>query len=142
MSSNDTARGVYVIASTPFHSDGLIDEPSLDRMIDFFLECGVTGITVLGQMGEAPKLDEQESIGLARRMIQRSSVPVIVGISAPGFAAMRSLSNAVMDAGAAGVMIAPPVTLRTDEQIVTYYRLALQAIGPEVPFVIQDYPLT
>ena len=136
------ARGVYTIASTPFLVDGSIDERSTDRMIDFFLECGVTGITVLGQMGEAPKLDEQESIGLARRMIQRSSVPVIVGISAPGFAAMRSLSNAVMDAGAAGVMIAPPVTLRTDEQIVTYYRLASESIGPEVPFVIQDYPLT
>jgi 4-hydroxy-tetrahydrodipicolinate synthase len=47
-----------------------------------------------------------------------------------------------MDAGAAGVMIAPPVSLRTDEQIVSYYRLASEAIGREVPFVIQDYPLT
>ncbi len=78
------ARGVYTIASTPFLVDGSIDERSTNRMIDFFLESGVTGITVLGQMGEAPKLDEQESIGLARRMIQRSQVPVIVGISAPG----------------------------------------------------------
>ena len=135
-------RGVYTIASTPFLADGSIDQRSTDRMIDFFLHSGVDGITVLGQMGEAPKLDEQESIGLARRMIQRSSVPVIVGVSAPGFAAMRSLSSAMMDAGAAGVMIAPPVNLRTDEQIVTYYRLASEAIGPEVPFVIQDYPLT
>lgn len=142
MNLSKEASGVYTIASTPFLVDGSIDERSTDRMIDFFLESGVTGITVLGQMGEAPKLDEQESNDLARRMIQRSTVPVIVGVSAPGFAAMRSLSNAVMDAGAAGVMIAPPVTLRSDEQIVTYYRLASEAIGPEVPFVIQDYPLT
>jgi 4-hydroxy-tetrahydrodipicolinate synthase len=39
-------------------------------------------------------------------------------------------------------MIAPPASLRTDDQIVTYYRLASEAIGTEVPFVIQDYPLT
>jgi 4-hydroxy-tetrahydrodipicolinate synthase len=135
-------RGVYTIASTPFLDDGSIDEHSMDRMIDFFLQSGVAGITVLGQMGEAPKLDEQESVGVARRMIQRSLVPVIVGVSAPGFAAMRSLSNAVMNAGAAGVMIAPPVSLRTDDQIVSYYRLASEAIGADVPFVIQDYPLT
>jgi 4-hydroxy-tetrahydrodipicolinate synthase len=47
-----------------------------------------------------------------------------------------------MDAGAAGVMIAPPNTLRTDDQIVGYYAQAVAAIGPDVPFVIQDYPLT
>jgi 4-hydroxy-tetrahydrodipicolinate synthase len=47
-----------------------------------------------------------------------------------------------MDAGAAAVMIAPPPSLRTDDQIVTYYRQAAEAIGADVPFVIQDFPLT
>ena len=142
MLSSDTARGVCVIASTPFHPDGAIDESSLDRMTDFFLECGVTGITVLGQMGEAPKLDHQEAISVTSRVIKRANVPVIVGVSAPGFAAMRSLTREVMEAGAAGVMIAPPVSLRTDDQIVAYYREAAAAVGADVPFVIQDYPLT
>ena len=39
-------------------------------------------------------------------------------------------------------MIAPPNSLRTDDQIVTYYRQAAEAIGTDVPFVLQDYPLT
>ena len=69
-------------------------------------------------------------------------MPVIVGVSAPGFAAMRTLARAALDAGAAGVMIAPPSSLRTDDQIVTYYRQAAEAIGTDAPFVIQDYPLT
>ncbi len=142
MALTNNARGVYVIASTPFHEDGRIDERSTDRMIDFFLECGVTGMTVLGQMGEAPKLDQREAIDLTRRFLGRSSAPIVVGVSAPGFAAMGSLTRAVMDAGAAGVMIAPPNTLRTDDQIVTYYKQAAEAIGPDVPFVLQDYPLS
>ncbi|MFL5176461.1 MAG: dihydrodipicolinate synthase family protein, partial [Microvirga sp.] len=100
------------------------------------------GITVLGQMGEAPKLDHGEAVGVAARVIRRAKVPVIVGVSAPGFAAMRGVAREVMEAGAAGVMIAPPPALRTDDQIVTYYRQAVEAIGAEVPFVIQDYPLT
>jgi 4-hydroxy-tetrahydrodipicolinate synthase len=142
MSANPDAKGVYVIAPTPFHQDGRVDEASTDRMTDFFVQCGVIGITVLGQMGEAPKLEHQEALALASRVIRRAPVPVIVGVSSAGFAAMRTLSRAVIDAGAAAVMIAPPSSLNTDDQIVTYYRQAAEAIGEDVPFVVQDFPLT
>ncbi|WP_439549390.1 dihydrodipicolinate synthase family protein [Falsiroseomonas sp.] len=141
MALDHTASGVYVIAPTPFHDDGRVDEASTDRMTDFFMEAGATGITVLGVMGEAPKLDQAEALSIATRMIKRASIPIVVGVSAPGFAAMRALARGSMDAGAAGVMIAPPNTLRTDDQIVTYYRQAVEAIGADIPFVLQDYPL-
>jgi 4-hydroxy-tetrahydrodipicolinate synthase len=112
-------------------------------MTDFYFEVGCTGITVLGIMGEAPKLDAGEALDAASRVIRRArGAPIIVGVSAPGFAAMRSLTRGVMDAGAAGVMIAPPPSLRTDDQIVTYFRQAVEAIGDDVPWVLQDYPLT
>jgi len=52
------------------------------------------------------------------------------------------LAQAAMDAGAAGVMIAPPSSLRTDDQIVTYFKQAVEAIGGDIPWVLQDYPLT
>lgn len=136
------ARGVYPIAPTPFYPDGRVDMESLDRMADFYMASGATGITVLGQMGEAPKLDAAESLDIARRIIGRMPVPVVVGVTAPGFAAMRALTQEVMAAGAAGVMIAPPNTLRTDDQITGYYAQAVDAIGADVPFVLQDYPLT
>jgi 4-hydroxy-tetrahydrodipicolinate synthase len=143
MPLNEKSEGVYAIAPTPFLDDGRIDDVSIDRMTDFYREVGCTGITVLGIMGEAPKLDHQEAIGVATRVIRRAgSLAVVVGVSAPGFAAMRSLTRAVMDAGAAGVMIAPPPSLRTDDQIVTYFRQAVEAIGADVPWVLQDYPLT
>ena len=142
MSPNPDGQGVFVISPTPFDEGGRVDESSTDRMTDFFVQCGVIGITVLGQMGEAPKLEHQEALAFASRVIRRASVPVIVGVSAAGFAAMRTLSRAVMDAGATAVMIAPPSSLRTDDQIVTYYRQAAEAIGTDVPFVIQDFPLT
>lgn len=136
------ARGVYPIAPTPFQPDGRIDESSLDRLADFYVGCGATGVTVLGQLGEAPKLEHAEAVAIAARMVRRMRLPVVVGVSAPGFAAMRALARAVMEEGAAGVMIAPPNSLRTDDQIATYYRQAAEAIGADVPFVIQDYPLT
>ncbi|BAT61458.1 L-2-keto-3-deoxyarabonate dehydratase [Variibacter gotjawalensis] len=136
------ASGVYVIAATPFHDDGAIDTASIDRMVDFYLGCGVTGITVLGMMGEAPKLTHAESLAITRQVVQRAGLPVVVGVSAPGFAAMAALTKDVMDAGAGGVMIAPPSTAKTDDQIVSYYANAVEAIGSDVPFAIQDYPLS
>jgi 4-hydroxy-tetrahydrodipicolinate synthase len=143
MRLRNDARGVYPIAPTPFLDDGSIDVASIDRLVDFYLGIGATGLTVLGQLGEAPKLTQAEGVDVARRMIRRApALPVIVGVSAPGFALMRELALEVMAAGAAGVMIAPPNTLRTDDQIVAYYRQAVDALGADVPFVVQDYPLT
>lgn len=134
--------GVVPIAPTPFHPDGRIDETSLDRMVDYFEGVGVDGLTILGQLGEAGKLDHAEGIAVARRVIGRTKRPVIVGVTAPGFAAMRSLAHEVMEIGAAGVMVAPPNTLRTDDQVAAYFRNVAEALGPDVPFVLQDYPLT
>jgi len=137
-----TARGVYPIAPTPFDAEGRIDFASIERLTDFYVGCGADGMTVLGVMGEAPKLEGAEALEVASCFIRRAStLPVIVGVSAPGFAAMRALALAAMDRGAAGVMIAPPNTLRTDDQIVGYYAQAVAAIGADVPFVIQDFPL-
>jgi 4-hydroxy-tetrahydrodipicolinate synthase len=136
------ASGVFAIAATPFLPDGALDRISIDSLTDFYLGCGVTGLTILGIMGEAQKLEPEEALAVSRQIIVRANVPVIVGVSAPGFTAMRSLARGVMDLGAAGVMIAPPPHLRTDEQILTYYAQAVEAVGDDIPFVIQDYPLT
>ena len=137
------ASGVFPIAPTPFNPDGSIDWTSADRLFEFYHGIGSDGVTVLGIMGEAPKLEPEESVGLVKRAVAKmGGKPIIVGVSAPGFAAMRALTRDVMEAGAAGVMIAPPNTLRTDDSIAQYYRQASEAIGADVPFVIQDYPLT
>jgi 4-hydroxy-tetrahydrodipicolinate synthase len=138
----EDAAGVYVIALTPFTADGRIDDASTDRMIDFYLEAGATGLTILGMMGEAQKLSPEESQALVTRILARVNgrVPVVVGVSAPGFGQMQALTAFSMDAGAAGVMIAPPGTVRTDDQIVGYYRQACDFIQG-APFVLQDFPL-
>jgi 4-hydroxy-tetrahydrodipicolinate synthase len=138
------AAGTYAIAPTPFHDGGKIDFASIDRLTDFYAEVGCDGVTVLGILGEAPKLDAAEAEQVAVRFVKRagSKMQIIVGVSAPGFATIRSLAKASMDAGAAGVMIAPPPHLRTDDQITGYFKQAQEAIGDDIPWVLQDYPLT
>jgi 4-hydroxy-tetrahydrodipicolinate synthase len=137
------SRGVFVIAVTPFADDGAIDMASIDSVTDFYLEHGADGLTILGMMGEAPKLTQAEALAVTRQTLARAgSKPVVVGVSSPGLAALGELTSAVMDMGAAGVMVAPPSTLRTNEQITGYYSQVVQTIGPDVPIVLQDFPLS
>ena len=137
---DETTKGVFTITATPFLPDGALDFDSLDRMIEAYIEKGANGLTILGMMGEAGKLSAEESVAVVARVTARSPVPVIVGVSAPGFAAMTELSRATMEAGAAGVMVAPPMGLKTDAQIISYFQNTADVLG-DIPFVLQDFPL-
>ncbi|GAA5066932.1 dihydrodipicolinate synthase family protein [Roseibacterium beibuensis] len=137
---DETAKGVFTIAVTPFLPDGALDLDSIDRMVAFYEEKGATGLTILGMMGEAGKLSAEESVAVVRRVIAQASVPIVVGVSAPGLAAIKALSETAMDEGAAGVMVAPPSSLRTDDQITGYFRNVSEVLGT-TPWVLQDFPL-
>ncbi|MBV8474469.1 MAG: dihydrodipicolinate synthase family protein [Hyphomicrobiales bacterium] len=139
---DEKAKGVFVIAATPFRDDGALDLASTERMVDFYLERGADGLTILGVMGEAPKLAAEEARTFMRAAIARvgGRVPVVVGVSAPGFAPMKELAVSAMEAGAAGVMVAPPAQARTDDQIFNYFEGVAETLG-DIPFVLQDYPL-
>jgi 4-hydroxy-tetrahydrodipicolinate synthase len=136
------AKGVFVISVTPFTEAGEIDFESLDRVVDFYFEKGAQGLTILGMMGEAPKLTQAESRAVAERVIKRAGdKPVVVGVSAPGLAAIGELGKAVMDIGAAGVMVTTPAALKTDPQIYGYFEQVVRALGDGVPICLQDFPL-
>src|SRR4030081_760615 len=112
------AAGTFAIAPTPFHDDGRIDDKSIDRLTDFYAEVGCDGVTVLGILGEAPKLEASEAEEVAKRFVKRAkNMQVIVGVSAPGFAAMRSLARKSRVAGARAVLTAPPRARRPAAQI-------------------------
>ena len=141
MRLTEQARGVFVIAPTPFREDGALDLDSAERMTDAFLAAGAAGLTLLGVMGEAPKLDAEEALAFTARVLRRVNgrVPVVVGVTAPGFASMRALARGAMEAGAAAVMIAPPAGLRGDDAVVAYMAQAAEAVG-DAPIVLQDFP--
>ncbi len=139
---DETAKGVYIIAATPFTDMGEIDWPSVDSLIEFYLEKGVNGMTILGFMGEAQKLSGPESTRLVKHVLARvdGRVPVIVGVSSPGTANLVELGKLSMDAGAAGVMVAPLAGLRTEDQVLAYFSSVIAQLGPKIPVVYQDYP--
>jgi len=51
-----TFEGVYSVLPTPFTDRGDLDEASLRRVVDLFIEKGVNGLTALGVTGEVGRL--------------------------------------------------------------------------------------
>jgi 4-hydroxy-tetrahydrodipicolinate synthase len=138
----ESTHGVFVIAATPFAPDGALDLDSVDRLVDFYLGHRVHGLTLLGLMGEAQKLTAEESLRVVRRVLARvgEQVPVVVGVSNPGLAPLATLAAAAMDAGAAGVMVAPVAGLRGDDALFEYMASVFRVLDAATPVVYQDYP--
>lgn len=140
---NESACGVYIISATPFSDDGCLDLASTDRLVDFYLEKNVSGITILGMMGEAPKLAATESVTFLKHVLNRidGQIPVVVGVSGPGLDNMHQLARSARDNGAAGVMVAPMSGLNTEEKIYKYFKQVCETLGPDIPVCYQDFPL-
>jgi 4-hydroxy-tetrahydrodipicolinate synthase len=136
-------RGVYPISVTPFLDNGEIDWASMDRLVDFFLDIGVPGVTLLGVLGEANKLSRDESVALVRRVARRADgrFKIVSGVSHGGFDEFRALAEAVTAEGAGGIMVAPAPNLKTEDQILGFYEGIAARIG-DIGIALQDFPQT
>src|SRR5579872_1685085 len=138
---DESAKGVFIIAATPFTDDGALDLQSVDTLTDFYLRSGVHGFTLLGMMGEAHKLTLEESRDVVKRVVARAgNKPVIVGVSHAGMENLRRLAHEAMIAGASGVMVAPAAGLKGDDSLYGYFAQVFAALGRDIPVVFQDYP--
>ena len=141
---SETTRGVFIIAPTPFDQTGAIDPYSTDTLVDFYLAKGVAGVTILGVLGEAPKLSAVERKDFMTQTLRRvdGRAQIVVGASDAGTDNLVRFAREAMDLGAAGLMIAPVAGLKTDDHVYDYWAAILDRLGPNVPVCYQDYPQT
>ena len=133
--------GVIPILATPFNDDESLDLASWQRMIEFMVELGVDGITILGVLGECNRLTDHERETLIKAAVAtvKQRIPVIVGTSHRGSMAAMILSRMAEDLGADAVMVAPArVPVPNDDHIVEAYQRISQ--GTRLPIVLQDHP--
>jgi 4-hydroxy-tetrahydrodipicolinate synthase len=143
MKLTTAARGVFVIAATPFNDDGSLDLNGARSMLDFYLARGAHGLTLLGMMGEQQKLSPEESLQFVATCVRHVNgrVPIIVGAATPWIDNLKSFARGVMDAGASAIMFAPMTGLRSDDQITGFVERVCNALH-DMPLVLQDYPQT
>ena len=67
--------GCYTALITPFKRDA-VDEEGLNRLIDFQIENGITGILAVGTTGESPVLSWEEHNKVVEIVAKQSGVPI------------------------------------------------------------------
>ena len=133
--------GVLPITLTPFTDDGDVDEASIDTLVEDYLGAGAHGLTILGIMGEAAKLLDDERERVLRRYVQATAgrVPVVAGVSARATRMSLDYARRAEEAGAAAVMLAPPDNAKNLDLVFEHFRLVAEAVS--VPVVVQDEPV-
>lgn len=131
--------GVHTIMPTPFTPAGELDLPSLERLTDFLIGLGVDGLVVLGVLGEAPMLTEEERDAVLRTTVAAAAgrVPVYAGAGGAGTDMALDRGKRMLALGASGLLVAPP-PVQNDAVIRTYYQRHDEALG--APIIIHDYP--
>lgn len=138
---NSRITGIFNILATPFSADGAVDDTSLRRLVEFQLDKGCYGLTILGVLGEAGKLsvDERQHVMATVLEVVDGRVPVIVGASHDDLDTVIALTRAAQAAGADGVMIAPPrMAQPPDAVLIDLYKRVADAVDTAI--VVQDYP--
>lgn len=139
---NRATSGVYIIAATPFTDSGAVDHDSLRRLVDFYIGHGISGLTILGMMGEADKLTAEERRQVIGTVLDATGeLPVVVGVSDAGLGNLTDLGCYAMDRGAAGLMVAPNAGPAREDRIEAYFHSVCDSLGADVPMVFQDFPL-
>jgi 4-hydroxy-tetrahydrodipicolinate synthase len=134
-------EGVYSVLPTPFTAATDVDDDSLKRVIDLFIDAGVNGVTALGVTGEVARLDDRERQRVLDVVTSHVSgrIGVVAGTTADGTRTCISHSRAAKAAGATAVMVSPPrMPKLNSDAVVRHFHALAEAVDIEI--VVQDYP--
>ena len=141
MSLDTLLRGTGVALVTPFHSDGSIDEASLEKVIQFVIDGGVEYVVTLGTTGETPTLTREEKIrliGLTYNMVN-GRVPVVVGIGGNDtLSLVKDLEQFPLEKAAAVLSASPYYNKPSQEGLFRHYSM-LAAASPQ-PLLLYNVP--
>jgi 4-hydroxy-tetrahydrodipicolinate synthase len=132
--------GSGVALVTPFGDDG-VDEVALRALMRFQLREGTEALVVNGSTGEAVTMTPAEQRRVAEIAVDECGAdrPVIVGVGGSDTAAVVKLAIAAREAGAAGLLLAPPPYNKpTQRGIVAHFRAVLDAA--DLPMVVYNVP--
>lgn len=122
------------VLPTAFRDDGALDPDGIAALVEAYASAGVSGLTVLGVMGEAAELSEPERASVLATVVRVDArLPIVAGISGPSASAIADRATAAAAAGAGAVMVGAGADVPLAAAVQA-------AAGAGLPIVVQDYP--
>lgn len=133
-------RGTYTAIITPFR-DGNIDVPAFQKLVEFQVAGGVTGIVPMGTTGESPTVDMDEHKEVIRLAIEFAAgrVEVVAGTGANSTKEAIELTQAAEAMGATGTLqVCPYYNKPSQEGVFQHFKSI--ADNTKLPVMLYSVP--
>jgi 4-hydroxy-tetrahydrodipicolinate synthase len=134
-------KGSIVALITPFGTDGSLDEPALEALIDWHVAEGTHGLVPVGTTGESPTLTHAEHRRVVDLTVRQAGgrIPVIAGAGSNSTREALDLTRHARESGADAVLVVTPYYNKpTQEGLYRHYMTIADAV--EIPLVIYNIP--
>lgn len=128
-------------AVTLFQEDGKPDFDSLKKLYNHLIDGGISGILVLGSIGEFFAVSKEDKMDIIRFAVNeiKGRVKVLIGTNSMIPGETIELSNFALECGADGVVIIPPYYFTlTDDSIYDFYAEIAQEVKGDI--YIYNFP--
>tara|TARA_R110002167_G_scaffold134721_1_gene320843 strand:- start:93 stop:989 length:897 start_codon:yes stop_codon:yes gene_type:complete len=135
-------QGVFPALMTEFSKDGALDLDATQKHIRSCMDAGVTGLVMLGTLGENPSLsqDEKEQVLTAAVEATEGKIPVLTGVAEYTTAFAIEFVKRAERAGVAGLMALPCMVYQQDSrEAVNHFRTL--AAATDLPIMIYNNPV-
>src|SRR5574343_1269747 len=133
--------GSLVAIVTPMAEDGSVDYAALDRLVDFHIENGTSGIVAVGTTGESATLAVDEHLKVVESVVKRANkrLAVIAGTGANSTREAIELTAAAASLGAdAALLVTPYYNKPTQEGLYQHYKAVAEAVA--IPHTLYNAP--
>lgn len=135
MSKKIQWQGVFPAVTTKLKPDHSLDLEALRAGLERLIAGGVSGVVMMGMVGENAQLSPEEKLTVLRTAVEtvRGRVPVLSGVGETSTARATAYAKEAERAGVQGLMVFPGLTYKSDvRETVAFYRSVAQASSLEV----------
>lgn len=133
-------KGAITALITPF-KNGEVDYKTLQDLVEWQIEQGIHGLTILGTTGESVTLgdDERQQVICTCIEVTKKRVPIIVGTGTSSTKKTIDYSQMAKDLGAdASLIVSPYYNKPTQEGLVAHFKAVSDSVA--LPIIIYNSP--
>src|SRR5437899_3851885 len=135
-------KGVFPAATTQVKRDQSLDLKATARHLEVLIDSGVSGLIMLGSLGENTALEAEEKRRVVEMAVKtsRTRVPVLSGVAECSTAAACRYARDMERLGADGLMLLPAMVYKADpRETVSHFRTVARSTG--LPILCYNNPI-
>jgi len=133
-------KGCLTNLVTPYHADGSIDFPQLEKVVERQIEGGVDGVIPMGTTGECFAVTDEEHRDIVAATVAAAAgrVPVVAGTASCSTAQAIKLTTQAKEAGADACLVATPYFNKPNQEGMVAHYTQLASVG--LPITMYNVP--